>query len=63
MLLDHTLHPDPDLHGSILKLLAGSGSVVKMQVRIQGIKFNKKVGNNGCKIYKVDLIIIKGIYC
>ena len=34
---------DPDPHGSILKLPPGSGSVVEMRIRIQGIIFYKKV--------------------
>jgi hypothetical protein len=41
---------DPDPHGSVLKLPSGSGSVFEMRIWIQGIKYNKKVENNGCKI-------------
>ena len=29
------------------------GSVFEMRIQIQGIKFNKKRGNNGFEIYKV----------
>jgi len=44
--------PDPDTHGSVLKLHPGSGSTFEMWIRIQGIKFNKKVENNSYKIFK-----------